>query len=209
MAVLCFVISSILLLLFIRRVYHEYKGKVENTLEKFICLIATYTIAYLIIFLPYVLSEVLEDIESKSNFITAILSAGQEIMVLISILLSNKTTKLMFRIFRIEFVDEPNKHHKNIMCGLLYSILGLSIIALEFNILIAILLYFIGSHVDFSFNKDKILSKDDFICRFKTAILVLVFVGLYLLPTSIQFAFPPPSNSGNHKSDLFFSLRDN
>ena len=178
MEALCFMISSILQVLFVRRVYQEYKGKTENTLQKIIYLVATYIIAYLIVFLPYVLSGVLETIVSKNNLIAVILSVSQEIMVLLSIFLSNKITKLMFRIFSIKFVEDSDKHHKNIMCGFLYSIFGISILAWEFNISIAILLYFIGSHVDFSFDKEKTFAKDDFICRLKIGIPITFFVFL-------------------------------
>lgn len=156
----CFSISTIFLVLTIFLTYNEHRGRFR--FSKFLGLYATYLINYIIV-LPYCLLPLIKRSESDNAFLNLFYDNYSDFFAVLIIPLCNMVTRfLLNKVFDIDISDEADKKYKNVMYGLLYFILVISVITFDVDSILFIVLFLIGTHVDFSIKRrsTSILSKD-------------------------------------------------
>ena len=157
---ICFFISTVLVALTIFLSLNENRGKFK--FSKFLGVNAAYLINYIIV-LPYCLLPLIKKDGSDNAFLNLFYNKYSDFFAILVIPLCNMVTRFLFdKVFDIDISDEDDKKYKNVMYGLLYFILVISLITFEVDSVLFVALFLIGTHVDFSIKKPvtSILSKD-------------------------------------------------
>lgn len=175
---ICFSISTAFVVLTIFLTYNEHRGRFR--FSKFLGLYATYLINYIIV-LPYCLLPLIKRDESDNAFLNLFYDNYSDFFAVLIIPLCNMVTRFLFnKVFDIDISDEANKKYKNVMYGLLYFILVISVITFEVDSILFIVLFLIGTHVDFSIKRRStgILSKD---IQQRMRVCIISFISFTLL----------------------------
>ena len=174
----CFSISTIFVILIIFLTYNEHRGRFR--FSKFLGLYATYLINYIIV-LPYCLLPLIKRDESNNAFFNLFYNNYSDFFAVLIIPLCNMVTRfLLNKVFDIDISDEDDKKYKNVMYGLLYFILVISLITFEVDSVLFVALFLIGTHVDFSIKKPvtSILSKD---IQQRMRVCIISIISFFLL----------------------------
>jgi len=159
--VICFFISTGLVALTIFLSFNEHQGKFK--FSNLLGLNATYLINYIIILFPYCILLLIKPEENDNAFLNVFYDNCLDFFAVLIIPLCNMVTRFLFnKVFDIDISDAADKKYKNVMYGLLYFILVISVITFEVDSILFVVLFLIGTHVDFSIKKPatSILSKD-------------------------------------------------
>lgn len=167
--------------------YIVFKNNKETkAVLRVLCIFSLYMICFAILIAPYYIEMITENVDINNELLKSLYKERLDLLIVGAIIFVNYISKIAYKfLMKIRITDKLCKFHKNILFGMQYTLIAISIVTSDTGLFVSLLLYFVGSHFDYKLKKANDFTFVDFRQRF----LTFIFTGASILLLALFYDF--------------------